>query len=379
MNYVIVLIIIFFTSCVGKTDGRESENEYELKLLWFYPYTNESISLSIISGSPTLMNKNSVVIFTDGNLTSLNIESSEENWKYKLPESSPIVSNTIIHDRQAIFIKHDKLNSGVIINKSNGEVIETFTANDIVFFDFINDSFSDNDFYLTGNNRNVFVFSKEGVFEKEIKFDKKITSVSYFKESVISTHTYRDSDRAQHPNNAFGKIISYDLDADSVNWEYDNEYGGYTYAPILLENGIIYAGSTDGINEFTAINAETGEVIWRRLGQESWAYTLGTNAIYINDGTDLVALNKADGRKLWQTSFRGRGFAQSNVAYLDGYVYHSHSGALHVLEAITGEIVHKISISPDGSQFYNLSAGYGKVFVQSDYALYAYKAWEELP
>ena len=82
---------------------------------------------------------------------------------------------------------------------------------------------------------------------------------------------------------------------------------------------------------------------------------------------------------MWQTSFRGRGFAQSNIAYLDGYVYHSHSGALHVLEAITGEIVHKISISPDGSQFYNLSAGYGKVFVQSDYALYAYKAWEELP
>ena len=68
---------------------------------------------------------------------------------------------------------------------------------------------------------------------------------------------------------------------------------------------------------------------------------------------EFCGLNKADGRKLWQTSVRGRGFAQSNIAYLDGYVYHSHSGALHVLEAITGEIVHKISISPDGSQFYN--------------------------
>jgi outer membrane protein assembly factor BamB len=115
-------------------------------------------------------------------------------------------------------------------------------------------------------------------------------------------------------------------------------------------------------------------MIWRRIGQESWAYTLGLDAIYINDGTDVVALDKTDGRRLWTAKFPGGGFDQANLAYLKGFVYHSHSGSFFVLDALSGEIVYRTSL-PDRSYAGNVSAGYGKVFVQSDFALYAYKAW----
>jgi outer membrane protein assembly factor BamB len=336
-------------------------------------------SRSSVTNAPTVLSDSTLLLSVDSSISLIQISNGILHWRTKIPVGIGTRRLMVDPEKNLVFIKHDQTVQSTAINLRDGSILWQFSLENGEYFDFSSDAQSKEFLFFTDKESKIHIITKDGHHKRSIELEYDMRSGHFLDGNLIIAHSYSDSDRAQHPNHRFGKIISYDLDADSVNWEYDNEYGGYTYAPILLENGIIYAGSTSGVNEFTAINAETGEVIWRSLGQESWAYTLGSNAIYINDGTDLVALNKADGRKLWQTSFKGRGFAQSNVAYLDGYVYHSHSGALHVLEAITGEIVHKISISPDGSQFYNLSAGYGKVFVQSDYALYAYKAWEELP
>ena len=371
MIYIAIAFTILFGSCIEKTAGEEPPVEKELSLLWSYSYSNESISLSLVSGAPTIMDNDRVLIFPDGNLTMLEIETGKENWKYPLSDGSPIVSNKITYDGQSIYVKHDKLSQGVILNKTNGTERAIFDSGDKIFFDFINDSFSENEMYLIGKDRNVLVFTKQGVFVKELTFDHKITSVTYHDGSLITTHSYRNGTE----QGTIGEINSYDLNSDTLNWKYETDNGSYLYSPIIIENDIIYAGTTSGPSEFVAINTNTGEVIWRKLGFEAWTYNLNEQSLFINEGADLIALNKSNGQQLWRTPFPGGGFGQSNIAYMDGFVYHSHSGSFFVLDAETGEILLQTSL-PDGSNSRNVSAGFGKVFVQSDFNLYCFKGWE---
>jgi outer membrane protein assembly factor BamB len=370
MIYIAIAFTILFGSCIEKTAGEEPPVEQELALLWSYSYSNESVSLSLVSGAPTIIDNDKVLIFPDGNLTMLEIETGKENWKYPLPDGSPIVSNKITYDGQSIYVKHDKLSQGVILNKTNGTERASFDSGDKIFFDFINDSFSENELYLIGKDRNVLVFTKHGVFVKELTFDHKITSATYHNGSLITTHSYRNGTE----QGTIGEIHSYDLSSDTLNWKYETDNGSYLYAPIIIENDIIYAGTTSGPSEFVALGTTDGELIWRKPDLQAWSYTLEKEAIYINDGSSIVAISKKNGRQLWQTFIPGRGHGESNIAYLNGYLYHSHSGAFFVFDAETGAILHQ-TVLPDGSNSRNVSAGFDKVFVQSDFHLFAYEGW----
>ena len=95
--------------------------------------------------------------------------------------------------------------------------------------------------------------------------------------------------------------------------------------------------------------------------------------IYVNDAAGIYKLGKADGRVEWYSDFRA-GAGTAPIAYAHGYLYAPHSGTLHVVEAGTGEVVHRLS-PPDGSYFWQVTAGAGRVFVQSNRRLYAFAPW----
>jgi hypothetical protein len=63
------------------------------------------------------------------------------------------------------------------------------------------------------------------------------------------------------------------------------------------------------------------------------------------------------------------------LAYLDGYVYHPHGQAMRVVNAETGDVVH-IEAPPDGSYFWHVGTGAGKVFAQSSNSLVAYEPYQ---
>jgi len=65
----------------------------------------------------------------------------------------------------------------------------------------------------------------------------------------------------------------------------------------------------------------------------------------------------------------------SLLAYWDGYVYHPHYGKLYILNGETGEIVHTMR-GPDEAYTYQVSAGAGKIFVQSSQHLYAFSPYD---
>ena len=50
-----------------------------------------------------------------------------------------------------------------------------------------------------------------------------------------------------------GRILSIDKETEEVLWEYRTDKGGYIFEPILLEEGIIYAGVTDGFGRVCSL------------------------------------------------------------------------------------------------------------------------------
>lgn len=90
-------------------------------------------------------------------------------------------------------------------------------------------------------------------------------------------------------------------------------------------------------------------------------------------GNGVWALDAATGEVLWHTRGRG-GHSESNLDYLGGYVYWAHGSGLHTFDAATGELLY-VMPPPDGSYFWQVTAGAGRVFVQSNRRLYAFAPW----
>ena len=286
-----------------------------------------------------------------------------------MAQNEPLIEST------SLFLKEHKNNT--LYQWSNKSQLRFDNAWEVEapeeLFHWSNDAFDNEFIYLCGNYAKIFKYSKDGNFINEynlmnygIKTDAR--SIRVLNNQLIFSQYFRNEE-LDHDS---GRIISIDKETEDVLWEYRTDKGGYILEPILLEEGIIYAGVTFGPGEFVALDATNGEVIWQALWVHSHAYTLTDSMVLVNDGITLRALDKFTGEELWNTGLKfGGGHGQQNIAYLNGYVYHIHSGSMWILEAHTGEIVHREGISG-----YLITAGDDKIFVQGDYSLRAYTAWK---
>ena len=342
-----------------------------MDLIWERDYVKRADGLSLVNVEPAIVNHNSIIISPDETITSINRDDGKINWSYSLPENGEVGNNFLLYDSQQIYTKLDDTKRVLSHQLLNGEVQWEAESPTGHFTDLGNDAQDQNNLYLVTEDFNIHVFSKAGSYKKSIKLDKVARSIAVDGNALFVTQAWKPS------NNEIskGKISALNLGSDSVIWTYETNSGGYYFYSMLLDNDYIYAGVTSGPGEFVALNAADGTVLWRNEGLVSWSYTLSDSMVFVNDSVDIVALDRFSGQVLWRTGFGG-GHGQNNIAYLNGFVYHAHSSSLFVLDAQTGEIVHQIPQSPDGSPFGNLAAADGKVFVQSDHALYCYRAWE---
>lgn len=161
-------------------------------------------------------------------------------------------------------------------------------------------------------------------------------------------------------------------------WRFEpGEFGFGTREAPIIENGIVYVGTTGGPsgskNGFFALDAQTGEEIWRREGIFTYSAVLAGDRIFGVNGQRVWALDKHTGEQLWITRGQG-GHSESNLDYMEGHVYWAHGSGLHVFDAESGELLH-VEPSPDGSFFWLVTAGAGRIFAQSNRHLYAFAPW----
>ena len=372
-NIILVLSIsILFLFC----SKRPSE---PFELIWEYKYKQPAEALSLGKARPTVL-RDQIIISPDGIISSINMRKGSLIWEYELKEGGYSSAEILLRDQNSVFIKDEKYSEAYRLSIQKGELRWLLKApENKEFQQFSNDGIDEKNIYLIGAQGEIFVYTKEGEFIKEIdvttfEIETSARSIQLLNNNLFFSQRFRGD---ECPTNVCGRILSIEKETEEVIWEYVTDKGGYIFEPILLEDEIIYAGVTDGPGEFVALNATNGKVIWKTLGIIGQSYTLTDSMVLVNGGVSLYALDKFTGKELWNTGLKfGGGHGQDNIAYLDGYVYHAHSGRLYVLDARNGEIVHSEERSPDGSPFGLLTAGNGKVFVQTDVALYAYTAWE---
>lgn len=141
-------------------------------------------------------------------------------------------------------------------------------------------------------------------------------------------------------------IHALDLESGSRIWSASVEYPAVYETPVY-HDGVVYVSShMDTDAKLTAINAETGDILWKReVGHGSfYGPTLADDKLFVSsyDSRELRALSIEDGEEIWTTQFVNQGIS-SSVVYNNGTLYvvtnnfNQGSGSLRAIDANTGE------------------------------------------
>ena len=107
--------------------------------------------------------------------------------------------------------------------------------------------------------------------------------------------------------------------------------------PPILADGVLYSGSGDGY--LYALNAETGQEIWRTGGfsqLENSGAVAGDTIVIGGYDSRVRALDRHTGEVLW--SFNTVGFVQASPLIVDDHVYIATDRALYALDLPTGQL-----------------------------------------
>lgn len=173
------------------------------------------------------------------------------------------------------------------------------------------------------------------------------------------------------PGQSNGHLVKIDVSTGDVVWTYRTNRGGFYEMRPIVEDGVVYAGTSGGDAGLFAVDAGTGVEIWRNEDAFTYAAAHDDDHIYVNDSVNLQAIEKKTGKTVWKTNLQA-GAGESKVAVLDGYVYHPHGAGLFILNAQTGVIEHVVE-PPDGSFFWEVGVGEDAVFAQTSSLLIAYE------
>ena len=375
MTKIVYYFLICVTSvggvgCVSDHNSNSTGNDFTL--LWEYEYAGQPEGLSLVQLKPEIIRSNHIVISPDRLLTCLNPKNGKVSWQDSLPDNAWVSNKALLYDSINIYTKIHKQNKIQARSISTGSLIWEQINPYGGFFDFVNDAIDETSIYLTGDDPTVYIYTKEGQYQEQVKLEHKGRSLLRNNDNLYISQAWRP----ENSEYSAGSIIAYDTEKVQKLWEYQTDKGGFYDAPIIIQNDILFGGTTEGPGLFIALDKYTGEPLWQKE-LVTWKFVMSDSGdtIFINNSLELVTLDSNTGKELWRTDF-GVGDATDNIAYLNGYLYHSHGTALYILDAATGEIVHKEVAPPDGSFFVNVAAANGRVFAMSNYHLYAYDAWK---
>ena len=173
-----------------------------------------------------------------------------------------------------------------------------------------------------------------------------------------------------------GRITALDLSTGEVIWTFEHVGGAFALTPLVVERGVVYAASS-GSSDF-ALDAATGRVLWQQPegGGALTGFTYDDGKLFGNaggrGGRYTYARDAQTGRLLWSVETSSGG--PEEIVAQDGYVYSLDVGALYVIEAATGRVVHR-EYPPD-EYWWNLSKGGGKIIAQATNYIVAFDPYK---
>ncbi len=366
-NVIKTLLLIgslMLSGCLPSPTDNSGEEEKELRMhtLWEYAY-------DLDGGAPftkPLIHDDMIISSGDINITSLDYKTGELIWKRSFEHHGQLTNKTFAINGEVLV---GNITRKILAwNKLDGEQLWEIPINDTLSWSLSRGVTEIHDqFLIPGQGSHHYFVSSEGELHVE-ELDVRSYETSIFGEIL-----YLGQRKGDH-----GIVSAMDINTLELIWRFEpGEFGFPSRVSPIVENGIVYVGTTGGPsgskNGFFALDAQTGEEIWRREGIFTYSAVLVEDYLYIHDASGIYKLHKSDGSIEWYSDFNaGNGTAPIDYGY--GFIYAPHSGTMHVVDAETGEIVHRLS-PPDGSYFWRVTAGKGRIFAQSNRYLYAFAPW----
>lgn len=361
----IVLIVLFVSACFGENPTEIEKPKPELNMIW-------QIDTNIIDApsAPPLIVDDSVLIITgELSLRAQRISDGKTKWKSEIDGKNALDTKVLLLQDDTIVSAHKNKILGW--NKIKGRIILEIKEQDKVsVFPRGRNTVVDNGFAFIGDTLDAYVINASGKIRFRIDVDFGSLSSGYVNQKV-----YLGQTKTINGALTLGRIRAFDSQTGDSIWVYNTNNGGFNES-ILIKGGILFSGSfgNSPLNEVVALNAETGEVIWRYESDYIYtrAFALGPEHVYVNTGGSLAALNKQTGELEWRVEWLGT--ASTKPVYLGGYVYHTNYSELMVIDDKTGSVVHR-EPSPDGTAIWHLAASSDKIFAQTSRQLIAYQPW----
>jgi outer membrane protein assembly factor BamB/predicted phosphodiesterase len=160
-----------------------------------------------------------------------------------------------------------------------------------------------------------------------------------------------------------GQVWALDTETGEIRWQYSlgSRIDCRAYASPVVSDGIVYLGVAQ---HFVALDAETGKTIWQAtfdgmtsaLGTEYMGcYSspcIGEDMVYVgfNLASGLVALNKKNGKQLWNKKHKHNPL-HASPALCEDMLYHPAFGELRAMKTETGEEVWRFPLPAENSYF----------------------------
>lgn len=362
ISSIILISSLILSGCYSSPTDKNGEGQNELHLLWEYAY-------DLDGGAPRvkpLIFGNMVITSGDIKVTALDYTTGELIWKTPFEHHRQLMNRS--------FGVGNNLIVGSVLNRimtwdiTNGEQQLNFTFPDTL-------SFNDFKGITTIEETIIAVSNGNNLYNLDYNGDLKIISIDG---RSYETTVYNDVLFAGQRKDNKGIVSAYTLDTMDMLWRFEpSNFGFFSREAPIIENDRVYIGTTTGSsgtkNGFFALNAQTGQEIWRQEDIFTYSAVLVDEYIYVNDAAGIYKLRKSNGEIEWYRSFQA-GAGTAPIAYGYGYLYAPHSGTMHIVDAETGEIVHRFS-PPKGSYFWLVTVEKGRVFAQSNRHLYAFAPW----
>lgn len=371
LAYLSVSLIALALGCDSSEVYEESPDK-PLQPAWRHSYQVGSNGPRMPPEVAEVEGSNYVLFAGQGRLEALNVGDGSVKWSTQLHPRRELKCRDLIVAKQSAFCSH--LDKAVSWNLVTGNQLWQFKPPaERRFYDLGYFALGPNYFYGSGRGGHVFAIDrKTGSRAFVTQYQHGAAGLTYASGAVYFSQAWTPEGAEGQSQGGIMKIDA--ADGDSL-WNFRTERGGFYRMRPFVDDGVVYAGTQGGENTvFVALDAVTGEVIWRNEGVRVYAAEMAASKIFVNDGSDLVALDKKTGRTLWRARLDA-GHGEYEIAYLNRYLYHPHGRSMRVVDAETGEIVH-VEAPPDGSYFWHVGTGAGQVFAQSSGFLVAYEPYQ---
>jgi outer membrane protein assembly factor BamB len=366
MKYLTLIFLLSSLSLTGcldfSTSSKTNDKSSKLTVLWNYAYDPDGGAPSV----KPLIHEGMVITSGDINVTSLDYKTGELMWKTSFEHHMQLTNKTFGLNENVLVGNITK--KTMAWNAVTGEQLWETSFEDSLSWSLSRGITTSNSYFLFGSQgSNLYTLNSQGKLSIE-----KLNARTY-ETTVINNVLFAGQRKGDE-----GIVSAYNILTMELLWSFNpGNFGFFSREAPIVENGIVYVGTTGGLtgsrNGFFALNAQTGEEIWRREGIFTYSAVLVGDYLYVNDAAGIYKLRKSDGGIEWYSDFQA-GAGTGPIAYGYGYLYAPHSGTMHIVDAQSGEIVQRVS-PPHGNWFWLVTAANGRIFAQSSSHLYAFAPW----